>query len=195
MHKTPNESLHRKSVSEFKDAEKTPIVVVLDNVRSLHNVGSVFRTCDAFLVRGICLCGVTAKPPHRDIEKTALGATESVHWEYFDETTEAIRYLRSLNYRIIAVEQTDSSISLEKYQPYANEKVALVFGHELYGVSEEVLALCDDCIEIPQFGTKHSLNISVSAGIVLWDLFSKLRFGVQIYTPAQPLKVVHGDHP
>jgi 23S rRNA (guanosine2251-2'-O)-methyltransferase len=168
---------------------KSPLVIVLDNVRSLHNVGSVFRTADAFLIRGVCLCGVTAQPPHRDIEKTALGATESVYWEYFDETVHAIHKLKALNYRIIAVEQTDRSISLQQYQPYANEKTALVFGHEVYGVSEEVLALCDDCIEIPQFGTKHSLNISVSVGVVVWDLISKLKFGVQQYTPVLPLKV------
>ena len=186
MRKIPNQELNRLTVAEFKNAEKTPVAIVLDNVRSLNNVGSVFRTGDAFLVRGICLCGYTARPPHRDIEKTALGATESVYWEYFDETVQAIHKLRSLNYRIVAVEQTDNSIPLNQYQPYANEKTALVFGHEVYGVSEEVLALVDDCIEIPQFGTKHSLNISVSAGVVMWDIFSKLKFGVNQYTPALP---------
>lgn len=190
MQKTPNDALHRLTTEEFKNAEKSPIVIVLDHVRSMHNVGSVFRTADAFLLRGICLCGVTAKPPHREIERSALGATESVYWEYFDETTEAIQKLKALNYRIVAVEQTDTAISLEQYQPYSNEKIALVFGHELYGVSQEVLELCDHCIEIPQFGTKHSLNIAVSAGIVIWDIFSKLRYGVQHYTPAQPLKAV-----
>ncbi|MBC8047409.1 MAG: RNA methyltransferase [Fimbriimonadaceae bacterium] len=187
MLKTPNEDLHRLSVSDYKNAEKTPLVIVLDNIRSLHNVGSVFRTADAFLLRGICLCGITATPPHRDIEKTALGATESVYWEYFDTTIEAIKKLKSLNYRIVAVEQTDASISLEHYQPYANEKTALIFGHEMMGVNEEVLKFCDDCIEIPQFGTKHSLNISVSVGVIVWDLFSKLKFGVKQYTPAMPL--------
>ncbi len=186
MQKTKNEDLQRISPEEFKNAEKTPLAIVLDNVRSLHNIGSVFRTADAFLVRGICLCGVTATPPHRDIEKTALGATESVYWEYFDDTIAAIQKLKSLNYRIVAVEQTDRSIPLQQYQPYANEKTALIFGHEMYGVSEEVLAMCDDCIEIPQFGTKHSLNVAVSAGVVMWDMFSKLRFGVKQYTPAMP---------
>lgn len=184
IHKTPNDALNRLTPEEFKNAEKSPMVIVLDNVRSLHNVGAVFRTADAFLIRGVCLCGVTAQPPHRDIEKTALGATESVYWEYFDDTLQAIQKLKALNYRIVAVEQTDRSISLQQYQPYANEKTALIFGHEVYGVSDEVLAQCDDCIEIPQFGTKHSLNISVSVGVVVWDLISKLKFGVQQYTPA-----------
>lgn len=186
MRRIPTDEMNRLTVEEFRNAEKTPVAVVLDNVRSLHNIGSIFRTCDAFLVRGICLCGVTAKPPHRDIEKTALGATESVYWEYFDETVDAIHKLRTLNYRIVAVEQTDRSIALQQYQPYTNEKTAFVFGHELYGVSDDVLALCDDCIEIPQFGTKHSLNISVSVGIVMWDIFSKLRFGMKQYTPSMP---------
>lgn len=184
--KTLNANLNRLTVDEYKNAEKTPLVIVLDNVRSLHNVGSVFRTADAYLLRGICICGITAKPPHRDIEKTALGATESVYWEYFDNTADAIKKLKSLNYRIVAVEQTNKSISLEHYQPYANEKTALIFGHEMMGVEDSLLELCDDCIEIPQYGTKHSLNISVSVGIVIWDLFSKLKFGVKQYTPSLP---------
>jgi tRNA G18 (ribose-2'-O)-methylase SpoU len=187
MHKTPNSALSRLSVEEFKNAEKTPLVIVLDNIRSLHNVGSVFRTADAFLLRGICLCGITATPPHRDIEKTALGATESVYWEYFDTTIEAVKKLKSLNYRIVAIEQTDNSILLQHYQPYANEKTALIFGHEMMGVNDEVLRLCDDCVEIPQYGTKHSINIAVSTGIVVWDMFSKLKFGIKQYTPALPL--------
>lgn len=175
MQKTPNDALPRLSIAEFKSADKTPVVVILDNVRSLNNVGSVFRTADAFRLQGICLCGISAKPPHRDIEKTALGATESVAWEYFEQAAEAIHKLREQGYKIVAVEQTDKSIMLNEYNPVANGLTALVFGHEVLGISEEVLALCDECIEIPQFGTKHSLNIAVSTGVVLWDFVYKLR--------------------
>jgi len=175
MYKTPNAALYRLTVEEFKNADKHPFVVILDNIRSQHNVGSVFRTADAFLVRGICLCGITATPPHRDIEKTALGATETVYWEYFDNTLEAINKLKGLGYTIMAVEQTSESISLLQYAPDPETKTAFVFGHEVLGVSEEALALCDGAIEIPQFGTKHSLNVSVSAGIVLWDAVTKYR--------------------
>lgn len=175
MQKTPNSALARLSVEEFKNAEKTPFVVVLDNVRSLNNIGSVFRTADAFLLRGICLCGITAKPPHRDIEKTALGATESVYWEYFDNTIDAIHKLKNLGYAIVAVEQASAAILLQDFSPANFEKTAFVFGHEVMGVSDEVLALCDACIEIPQYGTKHSLNIAVTAGIVIWEAFNKLK--------------------
>ncbi len=175
MYKTPNAALARLSVEEFKNAEKTPFVVVLDNVRSLNNIGSVFRTADAFLLRGICLCGITAKPPHRDIEKTALGATESVYWEYFDHTVDAVQKLKTLGYTIVAVEQASTAVLLRDFQPAAYEKTAFIFGHEVMGVSDEVLALCDACIEIPQFGTKHSLNISVSVGIVIWEAFNKIK--------------------
>ncbi len=175
MQKTPNDQLPRLNVEEFRESEKTPVVIVMDNVRSLNNIGSVFRTADAFLLKGICLCGISPVPPHRDIEKTALGATESVEWEYFDNTTDAIHKLRAAGYRIVAVEQTDKSIMLHEYRPQPNGKTALVFGHEIMGISEEALALCDACIEIPQFGTKHSLNIAVSAGIVLWDFVSKIQ--------------------
>lgn len=168
MQKTPNAALPRLTVEEFKNAEKHPFVIVLDNVRSQNNVGSVFRTADAFLCRAICLCGITATPPHRDIEKTALGATESVYWEYFDTTTEALEKLKTHGYRILAVEQTAQSVSLETASLDPENKYAFVFGHEVMGVSEEALALCDGAIEIPQFGTKHSLNIAVSAGIVMW---------------------------
>ena len=175
MQKTPNSALARLSVEEFKNAEKTPFVVVLDNVRSLNNIGSVFRTGDAFLLRGICLCGITAKPPHRDIEKTALGATESVYWEYFDHTIDAIHKLKHLGYAIVAVEQASAAIMLQDFSPANYEKTAFVFGHEVMGVSDEVLALCDACIEIPQYGTKHSLNIAVTAGIVIWEAFNKLK--------------------
>ncbi|HET8962875.1 MAG TPA: RNA methyltransferase [Chitinophagales bacterium] len=175
MQKTPNEDLPRLNVEEFKKSEKTPVVIVMDNVRSLNNIGSIFRTADAFLLQGICLCGISPVPPHRDIEKTALGATESVEWEYFDNTTDAIEKLRENGYRIVAVEQTDKSIMLHEYQPQKNGKTALIFGHEIMGISEEVLALCDESIEIPQFGTKHSLNIAISTGVVLWDFVYKLR--------------------
>lgn len=173
MHKTLNSDLARLSVNDFKNAEKTPFVIVLDNVRSLNNIGSVFRTADAFLLRGICLCGITAQPPHRDIEKTALGATESVYWEYFDQTTAAIEKLKSMGYKIVGVEQTSNSIMLDQYAWQDDEKIAFVFGHEVMGVSDEVLALCDSWIEIPQFGTKHSLNIAVSVGVVIWDIYCK----------------------
>lgn len=178
MLKTPNAALYRLTVDEFKNAEKHPFVLILDNVRSQHNVGSVFRTADAFLIRGICLCGITATPPHRDIEKTALGATETVYWEYFDTTEEAILKLKALGYQIIAIEQTSGSKNLLDWQPTAESKTAFVFGHEVMGVSEEALALCDGAIEIPQFGTKHSLNVSVTAGIVLWDVVMKHRAAV-----------------
>ncbi len=173
MYKTPNAALPRLSVEEFKNAEKTPIVIVLDNVRSLNNIGSVFRTADAFLLRGICLCGITAKPPHRDIEKTALGATESVYWEYFDQTEDAVMKLKSLGYKIYGVEQTSKSTLLNEFQVDNDEKSAFIFGHEVLGVSDNVLPLCDGWIEIPQFGTKHSLNIAVSVGMVIWDVCSK----------------------
>ncbi len=173
MYKTPNAALPRLSVEEFKNAEKTPFVIVLDNVRSLNNIGSVFRTADAFLLRGICLCGITAKPPHRDIEKTALGATESVYWEYFDHTADAILKLRSLEYKIFAIEQTSNSIHLQNFISDPHEKIAFIFGHEVLGVSDDVLLMCDGWIEIPQFGTKHSLNVAVSAGVVIWDQYSK----------------------
>ncbi len=163
------EELGRKSVDEFKQARKNPIIVVLDNIRSMHNVGSVFRTADAFLVEGLCLCGYTPQPPHRDIHKTALGATDTVDWIHFPTTVEAIQQLKQQGYKIFGVEQAEGSISLEKFF-LPNEKIALVFGNEVEGVGADALALCDGCIEIPQSGMKHSLNISVAAGIVLWKL-------------------------
>jgi len=173
MQKTTTGAMHRLSVEEFRNAEKNPFVLVLDNIRSQHNVGAVFRTADAFLIRGICLCGITAVPPHRDIEKTALGATESVYWEYFDSTLEAVNKLKELGYTVLAVEQTSESLHLQEFSPAREAKIAFVFGHEVMGVSEDVLALCDGALEIPQFGTKHSLNVSVSAGIILWDVVMK----------------------
>lgn len=162
------DELGRMSVDEFKQAGKNPVMVVLDNIRSMHNVGSVFRTADAFLAEGICLCGYTPQPPHRDIHKTALGATETVDWLYFPTTIEAVAALKQRGYRIYAVEQVEASISLEQFS--VKEKIAVVFGNEVEGVDAEVIALCDGCIEIPQFGMKHSLNISVAAGIVLWEM-------------------------
>ncbi len=172
MRKTPNAELDRLNVEEFKQAEKTPLVLVLDNVRSANNVGSAFRTGDAFLVEAIYLCGITAQPPHRDITKTALGATESVHWQHHKSTVDAITALKAEGYTIAAVEQADDSIALQDFTP--TSKLALVFGHEVSGVSQEVMELVDHCIEIPQFGTKHSLNISVSVGVVVWEVFKRV---------------------
>ena len=170
------DELGRKSVEEFKQADKNRIVVVLDNIRSMHNVGSVFRTSDAFLIEAICLCGYTPQPPHRDIHKTALGATESVDWLYYESAKVAVEDLKARDYRIYAVEQTQGSISLEKFNWEPSEKIAVIMGNEVEGVDADLLTLCDGCIEIPQLGMKHSLNISVAAGIVLWKLCEP-RFG------------------
>lgn len=170
MRKLQNDELNRKSVDEFRQADKSPLVIVLDNIRSQHNIGSVFRTCDAFLVEAVYLCGITAKPPHREIHKTALGAEDSVQWHYSGETVPVIEELRRQGYMIAAVEQTENSIMLQDVR-YTGQKLALVFGNEVKGVDQRVVALCDFSIEIPQFGTKHSFNISVSAGIVLWHLY------------------------
>ena len=168
MRKLANEELNRLAVEEYKEVKKNPIVIVLDNVRSMNNVGSAFRTGDAFLVEKVVLCGITAKPPHREINKTALGATDSVTWEHFDKTKDAIEQLKVEGYKIFSVEQAEKSLSLQKFIPAANEKYAFVFGNEVYGVEQEVVNASDHCLEIPQFGTKHSLNISVSIGVVLW---------------------------
>lgn len=175
MRKLKNEELGRLSVDQFKAIEKTPIVVVLDNVRSLNNIGSVFRTGDGFCIEAVYLCGITATPPNKDIHKTALGATESVAWKYFNNTSDAIGELKKSGFRIYSIEQVENSMSLEKFQPQTNEKLALVFGHEVKGVDQQIVDMSDGCIEIPQFGTKHSFNISVSIGIVLWDIFKKMR--------------------
>ncbi len=163
------DELGRMSVDEFKQAPKTPIIVILDNIRSMHNVGSVFRTADAFLIEAIFLCGYTPQPPHRDIQKTALGATETIDWIYFPTTMEAVQMLKEKGYRIFAVEQAEGSISLERFVQ-TEEKTAVIFGNEVDGVDATVLPLCDGCIEIPQLGMKHSLNISVAAGIVFWEM-------------------------
>ena len=168
------EELNRLSVEEFKQKEKVPLVIVLDNVRSLNNVGSAFRTSDAFAIEKICLCGITGTPPHREIQKTALGATESVAWNYFSNTLEAMDLLKKEGYKICAFEQVDKSVMLHEFVPETDGKYALIFGNEVFGVEQEVLDHSDFVIEIPQLGTKHSLNISVSMGIALWDLVVKL---------------------
>lgn len=175
MQKLKLDELNRVDIAGFKAQEKLPVAVVLDNVRSMHNVGSVFRTADGFAIEKLYLCGITAKPPHREIEKTALGATQSVEWVHFESTTEAIAALRADGYQIIAIEQAAGSIMLNTYKPAADKKYALIFGNEVNGVADEVMAQIDECVEIPQFGTKHSFNIVISAGIVLWDFFAKLR--------------------
>ena len=174
MRKLLNRELGRKSIDQFINSEKSPFVIVLDNVRSHNNVGSVFRTADAFLTEKIFLCGITARPPHRDIQKTALGATDSVAWSYYQVTTDAIAELKGKGYKIIGIEQAEGSVELQDVKVEKGEKYALVFGHEVNGVDQEVLDQCDLCVEIPQFGTKHSFNIAVSAGIVLWE-FNKKR--------------------
>jgi tRNA G18 (ribose-2'-O)-methylase SpoU len=177
MRRLLNSELNRKTVPEFRNSEKSPFIVVLDNVRSQSNVGSVFRTADAFLTEGVYLCGITATPPNREIQKTALGATESVSWKYFEKTIDAVAELKNKGYRIVAIEQAVGSIELQNAELKKGDKYALVFGHEVNGVGQEILDSCDSCIEIPQFGTKHSFNIAVSAGIVLWELNRKLHLG------------------
>jgi len=169
MRKLSMDELGRKTIEEFKQAEKNRVIVVLDNIRSMHNVGSVFRTADGFLVEALFLCGYTPQPPHRDIQKTALGATDSVDWIYFENTLAAVHTLKSKGYKVFGIEQAENSISLEKFNKPVNQPMAVVFGNEVEGVSQEVLLSCDGCIEIPQQGMKHSLNISVAAGIILWD--------------------------
>ena len=175
MRKLKNSELDRLSVDEYKKIAKTPITVVLDNIRSCNNIGSVFRTSDALLIENVVLCGITATPPNKDIHKTALDAEKSVPWEYFEETEIAVQWLKESGYRVFAVEQVENSISLPDFTPEKDQKLALVFGNEVKGVQQSVIDLCDGAIEIPQYGTKHSFNISVSAGIVLWDVVYKLR--------------------
>ena len=175
MRKLKNSELGRISVDEFKEVQKTPLIVVLDNIRSLNNVGSVFRTSDAFLIEKIYLCGITATPPNKEIHKTALGATESVEWEYAESTLSVIEKLKNLKIKVLSIEQAENSTMLNDFTPEENQKYAIVMGNEVKGVQQEVVSASDYCIEIPQLGTKHSLNISVSCGIVLWDLFNKLK--------------------
>ncbi len=169
------EELNRISVEEFQKADKIPLTVVLDNVRSRHNIGSVFRTGDAFRVEEILLCGITATPPNAEIHKTALGAEDAVRWQYFEDTLEAVKALKTSGYTVFAIEQAENSISMESYRLEKNKKYAVILGHEVHGVQQAVIDACDGCIEIPQFGTKHSLNVSVAAGIVIWDFCQRLR--------------------
>jgi 23S rRNA (guanosine2251-2'-O)-methyltransferase len=173
MRKLLNIELERKSVDQFRKSEKSNFVIILDNVRSQSNVGSIFRTADAFLTESLYLCGITATPPNREIQKTALGATESVAWKYFAKTSDAINELRERGFLIIGIEQTVASVELQDMKIVEGVKYALVFGHEVNGVDQDILNMCDMCVEIPQFGTKHSFNIAISVGIVLWELNKK----------------------
>lgn len=172
MRKLNIEELNRVDPEGYKKLAKIPIVVILDNIRSMHNVGSAFRTCDAFRIEKIFLCGITARPPHRDIHKTALGATETVPWEYHKNINELVSQISS-EYQIILVEQTNKSLPLQEFQPETRQKYCFVFGNEVFGISDEILSMASKSIEIPQFGTKHSLNVSVSIGIVIWDVYQK----------------------
>ncbi|NTE01097.1 RNA methyltransferase [Agrobacterium tumefaciens] len=175
MRKLKLDELNRPDIEAFKAQDKLPVVVVLDNVRSMHNVGSIFRTADGFALEKVILCGITAHPPHREIEKTALGATQSVDWVHYSDTILAVEDLKINGYEIVAIEQAENSTMLNTFIPDQNKKYALIFGNEVDGVSDEVMSKIDECIEIPQFGTKHSFNIVISAGIVFWDFFAKLR--------------------
>lgn len=175
MRKLTMDELARPDINTFKQQQKLPVTLILDNVRSLHNVGSVFRTADGFAVDQIVLCGITGTPPHRDIEKTALGATQAVNWSYAPTVSAAIIQLKSEGKKIIAIEQAEGSTMLHQFEPKTNESYALILGNEVHGVSEEAMLLVDGCIEIPQFGTKHSFNVVVAAGIVLWDFYAKLK--------------------
>lgn len=176
MRKLKNSELDRLNVDQFKSAEKTPIIIILDNIRSLNNIGSVFRTSDAFLIKKIYLCGITATPPHNDIRKTALGSTETVAWEYIEHTLDIVNKLKAKNVKVISVEQAEKALQLHNFIPQPQTTYALVFGNEVKGVAQDVVDVSDVVIEIPQFGTKHSLNISVSCGVVVWDVFNKLNY-------------------
>lgn len=173
--KIKNAELNRLSAEEFKDTEKSPIVVVLDNIRSLNNIGSVFRTSDAFLIERICLCGICAYPPHRDIHKTALGAEDAVSWKHYEKTEDAVNELKAEGYKIYSIEQVENSIALQDFNPSKDDKYAFIFGNEVKGVQQKIVDLSDGYIEIPQYGTKHSFNISVTAGMVLWEVFKKIK--------------------
>ncbi len=172
--KLKNSELDRKTIEEFKAAKKTPLIVILDNIRSLNNIGSVFRTADAFLIEKIYLCGITAVPPHKDIQKTALGATDTVAWEYHKDTLELVKNLKEQHIKILSIEQAENAVMLNNFIPETSQKYAVVFGNEVKGVQQEIVSESDMILEIPQYGSKHSLNISVSVGIVIWDLFNKL---------------------
>lgn len=178
MKKLKLDELGRITVDEFKDADKLPVCIVLDNVRSLHNVGSAFRTADAFTVEKIYLTGITGTPPHREIQKTALGATESVEWSYYEQPETAVKQLKEKGYSIVIIEQTTASVPLQQFTPVPGQKYALVFGNEVNGVSDEVIDLGDTALEIPQHGTKHSLNVSVCLGVVVWEIFKKIKISV-----------------
>ena len=175
MRKLNITELNRINKEEFKKSEKLPLIIILDNVRSLHNVGSVFRSSDAFRVESIYLCGITATPPQAEIHKTALGAEDTVDWKYYEKTQDAVIELKEEGVEVLAIEQVEGSIMLQNFVPQLNKKYAIVFGNEVKGVQQEVVDMCDNCIEIPQFGTKHSLNVSVTAGILIWDFAYKLK--------------------
>ncbi|WOD42146.1 RNA methyltransferase [Hwangdonia lutea] len=175
MRKLKNSELDRLSINAFKEATKTPLIIILDNIRSLNNIGSVFRTSDAFLIEKIYLCGITATPPHKDIHKTALGSTETVEWEYAENTLDVVEKLKAENVKICSIEQAENATMLNNFTPKRQTTYALVFGNEVKGVAQNVVSASDTVIEIPQFGTKHSLNISVSCGVVVWDVFSKIK--------------------
>lgn len=175
MRKLSLSELNRISVDQFKKAEKTPVIIILDNVRSMNNIGSIFRTADAFRIEAMYLCGITGTPPHKEIHKTALGATDSVSWKYFKNAVDAIEEVKKQEYVVYAVEQAEGSVFINDFTPGNEVKIALVFGNEVQGVDENVMQYIDGCFEIPQYGTKHSLNIAVSAGIVIWEIFKKLR--------------------
>ena len=170
MRKLKVTEMQRLSQSEYRESEKFPLVVVLDHVRSLYNVGSVFRTCDAFRLAGLCLCGITATPPHPEIHKTALGAEDSVEWKYYKQTLDAVRELKEAGYMVLAVEQCEGSTMLQDFHAEEGKRYAIVLGNEVKGVQQEVVDRCDSCLEIPQFGTKHSMNVSVTAGIAIWSI-------------------------
>ncbi len=174
MRKLKNSELNRLDTESFKKAEKNPIVLVLDDIRSLNNIGSIFRTADAFLIEAIYLCGITARPPHREIHKTALGATDSVRWEYFESALDAVEELKEKGYKILSLEQADQSINLPEFTPESGASYAIVLGNEIHGVNQKVIDISDDCVEIPQFGTKHSFNVTISAGIIIWDILLKM---------------------
>jgi tRNA G18 (ribose-2'-O)-methylase SpoU len=175
MRKLPIDEIGRLSPEDYKVKNKLPVIAVLDDIRSHHNTGAIFRTCDAFACEAVYLCGITGCPPHRDIQKTALGATETVDWRYYENILDAIKELKSNNYKIIVLEIAEGSVDIRDFAPTTSEKVALILGNEVNGVAQEIIDICDYCIEIPQYGTKHSLNVSVSGGIALWEICKRLQ--------------------